>query len=370
MTMPLVVLGVGALVAGYVWVGLAHFEPWVKWLEPALGSIGEHAHTPAVVYGALVAGGAACAVGMLTAYSFYFRGSETPARLQAAYPRLHALLMDKWRVDELYEATILGLSRLLARASAAFDKYIVDGIVTEVSSQLVLAFSYLTTRLQDGIVHTYGAVMCAGTLAVAFFFIVPHPEPIVGDPEGLKVKVDAERGVDYKYRWDFDGDGNYDTAWSEDPKAEHEYSEAELTRGVVAVFEGAAYGAEAQLTELSAGDALSFSKRDLGPTWQNDPRNDEMPTIVADKNGLVVHPNGARVYKNGELQLATAKVPVGFGEHVTVGEARVSVTGVVHPRLQVVNGFSMERTRRFDLVLPKVEARIVGTVAGVVGGAP
>jgi len=40
MTWPLLLLAVGAFCAGYLWVGIAHFEPFVQWLRPALGDIG------------------------------------------------------------------------------------------------------------------------------------------------------------------------------------------------------------------------------------------------------------------------------------------------------------------------------------------
>jgi NADH-quinone oxidoreductase subunit L len=137
MTIPLIVLGIGAAIGGYVWIGLVHFQPWVDWLAPALGDIGTE-HQGAYV--ALGAGFAAAIVGIGLAYLWYGRpGVETPAKLAAALPGLHRFLLDKWRVDELYDATLLRGSRLLGLASAGFDKVAVDGLLTTVSAELVRA---------------------------------------------------------------------------------------------------------------------------------------------------------------------------------------------------------------------------------------
>ncbi len=369
MTVPLAILGFGAIAAGYVWVGIAHFEPWVKWLAPALAELKEE-HGATAPFIAMGFGLTACFVGIFTAYAFYFKGSETPAKLQAAFPRLHSLLMDKWRVDELYEVTILGFSRFLAWFAAGFDKYVVDGLITEVTSQLVMVCSFITTRFQNGLIHSYGAIMAAGTLALTFYVVAPHPRPSMADPEGLKVKFDAEHGLAYTYRWDFDGDGKFDTEWSEDAAAQHQYADAELKRGVVAVFEGAAYGRSAELSELKPGERLHVSKRDLGPAWQVDAKDDSLPSIVADATGVLIQPNGARVMLGTTLQPGNVKMHLALGEHATIGDARLSVTGVVHPRLSVRNAFGQEGARSFDLVLPKVESRIVAAVAGVPGVAP
>jgi NADH-quinone oxidoreductase subunit L len=357
MVVPLIVLAIGAFGAGYVWVGLAHFEPWVTWLEPALGSIHvEPSHN--LAYIATGFGTTACAVGIFTAYSWYYKGSELPAKLALAWPRLHALLMDKWRVDGLYEHTILAFSRFLGTLSSNFDKFIVDGILTNLTSGFVVLCSGLFTRLQTGLVHTYGAVMAAGTLAVVFFFIMPHPHPsVVGEPAGLSVNFEADKGLAYEYRWDFDGDGKYDTEWQPTAAASHTYRDDELRGGFVALLEGADYGTSTRSHHLMAGEKLELSLSDLGE-WQADAKNKQPPTVVADKDGLVVHPNGAIVRKGQALQASNAAVHVGRGEHVSIGGARLSVAGSVRPRLAVRNAFGMERARSMRLSLPLIEDRL------------
>ena len=44
-------------------------------------------------------------------------------------PGLYKLIYDKWRIDELYDATVVGMVDALADIFTMSDKWIVDGIV-------------------------------------------------------------------------------------------------------------------------------------------------------------------------------------------------------------------------------------------------
>jgi hypothetical protein len=91
---------------------------------------------------------------------------------------------------------------------------------------------------------------------------------------------------------------------------------------------------------------------------------------VADAHGVVLRAKGARVRKDGALQAPETEVHVGVGEHVTIGDARLSVTGFVRPRLQVRNAFGMLRVGKMNLVVPQVAPRVIGEVATLAGDAP
>jgi NADH-quinone oxidoreductase subunit L len=371
MTVPLILLGAGAIFAGYVWVGLVHFDPWLIWLEPALGSIGaEHPHSApwiALGFGTLAAAG-----GIGTAYIWYYKFSETPARLGKQFPRLHAFLMDKWRVDEFYDKTILAGSRLLGRFLAAYDKWVVDGILTEVTSQTVKASSFLFTRMQNGLVHAYGTAMAVGLLAVTFYFIVPRARPeVAAESSGYKATLTADKGLSYEYRWDFEGDGKFDTTWGPEPKVEHEFRPLDI-KAYAVVFEAASLGRlggspAPEALRLEPGKSIKLSENQLGPTWQV-AGGGALPRVVAEDDEVVIEVNGARVRKDG--QLAKGSVRVKRGEYVNIGEARLTVTGLVHTRLAVRNAFGMERVRTLELEVPKIEPRGQARVAGLRGSAP
>jgi NADH-quinone oxidoreductase subunit L len=383
MTVPLVVLGIGAVVAGYVWVGIAHFEPWVEWLSPALGSIGvEHPHNAVGI--AMGFGLAATALGIGLATQLYFRQSDVPARLAAQLKGLHSLLLDAWRVDALYDATILAASRMLARASNAFDVYVIDGIMTVVPTQTVRLVSFLFTRMQSGLVHAYGAVMAFGLLALVLHFVVPHGDPeLVGEPEGMRAELAASPGMGYEYRWDFDSDGLFDTAWSGERSATRDFSDSDFVRFAV-VFEGASYGSRPRTVTLAPNESLpvsgsaigraltsaEISADEFGPSWQQAADNNRLPLISADRDGLLITPRGARVRKNGSPQPADKQVRVSRGEHVSIGLARLSVSGYARPRVQVRNVFGIERTQSVGVVVPKVARRLTAQVAAASAGVP
>jgi NADH-quinone oxidoreductase subunit L len=411
MTLPLSVLGFGAVVAGYVWIGVAHFEPWVHWLAPVLatitgsapeataaaavhaGGVAPVAHEAASAVNtgvALGSGLVAAALGIGIAFTLYAKPSTIPDRLAKAFPGLHQLLLDKWRVDELYDATVLGASRLLALLLSVFDRSVVDGILTQLTTHVVGAVGFVFTRFQNGLVQAYGSVMALGLLAMVFHFIVPHPDPrLVGEPLSMTATLAASQGLSYQYRWDFSDDGQYDTDWSDSALAEHAFKEEELS-GFGVVFESAAYGVSprtlmllpkgeipvtaGRLSGLVRGD--SISAHEFGPNWRvsvEDPAL-PLPTIHADEQGLVIRPNGARVRlidKDGKLSGAgaDAEVHVARGEQAILGSARLSVTGVARARLLVRNVFGMERSGTVDVILPKVAPRIAAQVARSVSSA-
>ena len=221
MTVPLMVLAVFALAAGL----LNHFggdkHPMDHWLEPvfraaregaivvAQGQTEEWAQAQEHVVTAF--GVLAFAAGTALAWWMYVAKRGAPAKqLAAALPGLHKLVLDKWRIDELYDATILAGVDSVAETSAAADKYIVVGLLARVTSLLVAAAGAVLRAMQTGVVHVYGATMVVGLAAMGWFFAVPHPNATVADAGSDDYVVTAAPGLGYGYRWDADGDGTPD----------------------------------------------------------------------------------------------------------------------------------------------------------------
>ena len=77
------------------------------------------------------------AVGIAVAWRFYRGAFEIPNRLAAAFPRVYRLLLEKYRVDELYGALFVrGLALGGGRALHANDRYVIDGGDGEVRAGL------------------------------------------------------------------------------------------------------------------------------------------------------------------------------------------------------------------------------------------
>jgi hypothetical protein len=347
MTFPLVVLGTGAVICGYLWVGLvnvldhdAHFEPWVTWLEPALGSIGHADHSNAIY--AVIFGTAAAVVGIGLAYSWYFKPSEAPARLAASFPRTHQFFFDKWRVDELYEATILSASRGLGIVLAGFDKAAIDGLFARATSLIVQAASFLFTRIQTGVVHTYGGVMVLGMLGVAWWFMVPHVKLIASKPEGAAVKLVAGAGLGYEYRWDFDTDGEYDTEWSTEREQTHDYAGQHLAPEQLVVFltpaSSGVFGTQPREIALGIGDTLELDASDLG-AWQADATKSTLPHISVHEDGVHIRLNDAKV-----SQAVGPEVTLTPGQSMRLGDARLTIGLVARATVVVRNAFGYERS--------------------------
>jgi NADH-quinone oxidoreductase subunit L len=376
MTIPLVVLGTGAVVVGYLWVGVlglfhVHWEPWVDWLAPALAQAGEEEHAASAVITALLCGTAAAAVGIGLAYAWYAKpGVDAPRLWAERLPKLHDLAFDKWRVDELYDATILAGSRALGVVSANVDKVVVDGLLTRVTTWTVQGLGFVFTRVQSGLVQAYAAVMVGGLLVVTWWFTMPHARiDVPNPPNGDEVEFTAKAGLGYQYRWDFDSDAEFDTDWSSDVNASHTYSDAEFEPGAVVGLESALYGAGVSTTHLAVGQTMALEPRDLGTTWQRASDNDTPPMVEATAEGLLVRLNGARARKDGK-SISDETTVLKRGDHISIGQARLSVAGQARATLYVRNAFGVERRASQKLVLPEITERPSLEVVGAAEARP
>ncbi len=130
MTLPLVVLAAGAVVAG--WIGLpAVFggSQFANWLEPVIVH-GEHHGSHALELGLMGLSIAVATGGVLLAYLMYYRGAISPDRFANLAGGVFYRLFDrKWYFDEIYQVIFVNGTLLLARIGSLFDQYIIDSIV-------------------------------------------------------------------------------------------------------------------------------------------------------------------------------------------------------------------------------------------------
>jgi NADH-quinone oxidoreductase subunit L len=114
-----------------------------------------------------VAGG-----GLWLGWTWYARqGGAVPARLAARYPAAYALVADKFRVDELYDALIVRPFVGLARAMwKIFDVLIIDGVLNA-GAFLVELTGDLLRFLQTGNVRNYALGILLGLVALMFFVV-------------------------------------------------------------------------------------------------------------------------------------------------------------------------------------------------------
>ena len=126
-------------------------------------------------------------------------------------PGFHALVFDKWRVDEIYDEYVIGAVDSLAEFFAWADKWIVDFLIARVTAFLVSTSGTALRFVQTGRVQTYAAIMVLGLGAVGWFFVTPRAEALVdaNDDSGV-YNLTAAEGLGYSYRWDLNNDGKWD----------------------------------------------------------------------------------------------------------------------------------------------------------------
>jgi NADH-quinone oxidoreductase subunit L len=165
MTYVLVVLAVLAVLGGFVGVphvlhGGNHIEAW---FEPVFGGHGEHAaeavaaHSGALEFLFMLLSVGVAVAGFSVAYLMYYAKTLAPETFsELANGRIYRLVYNKYYVDEIYNAVIVNGTLLLARACAAFDHYVIDGIV-DGSAAVVRFVSWLNGLFDnyviDGIVN-------------------------------------------------------------------------------------------------------------------------------------------------------------------------------------------------------------------------
>ncbi len=217
MTVPLIILA--AFSAG---AGILNPAPLTKklalehWLDPvfenalAMGvKMKEHGES---LEWPLAGGGITVFIlGAGLAWWVYEKNQGAPAREWAEkMPGLHRLLLDKWRIDELYEATVIAAVDALAETAAAFDQWFVDGIIAKLTSLAVAALGTVLRTFQNGVVHAYAAMMVIGLSFFAWFFVMPHADGQVIENANGDYQITAGPGMGYAYRWDADGNGSWD----------------------------------------------------------------------------------------------------------------------------------------------------------------
>ena len=166
-TLPLGVLGLLAVVAGYP---MFQIEKIIGLSEPVRvlahtaeellpdGTMGHGVHA-VHTYVAW-----ACGVGPLLALAIYFRGFGVANRIRRlpGVNIIYVWLKNKMFFDYLYEGVIVNVCKLAANVAGLFDKYIVDGLVN-LSGVLTRLVSWISGLVDAGIVDglVNGAVLSA-----------------------------------------------------------------------------------------------------------------------------------------------------------------------------------------------------------------
>jgi NADH-quinone oxidoreductase subunit L len=189
MALALILLAIGSVAAGYIGVphALGGHNVLHAWLEPAFG-VGPA--TEALADAAPAAGeGAAdshesleltlmgvssliAIVGIGIATFIWLRRRDVADAMARMFAPLHTLLLNKYYVDELYDATVVQPIKAVSQQALwrGFDVRIIDGAVNGTGA-LVSGGSTVLRRLQTGSVRAYAGSLFVGVIVVLGYYL-------------------------------------------------------------------------------------------------------------------------------------------------------------------------------------------------------
>jgi NADH-quinone oxidoreductase subunit L len=199
MALALIVLAVGSIVAGFVGVphALGGSNEIEAFLAPSFeahrtavgefGSTESRAAEPAVATDkhheapesneqtelmlmALSSGIAIAGIG-IAAY-FFLKNRRAADAMEMSFRPIHTLLLNKYYVDEIYDATIVQPIRQISTLALwkGVDATLIDGAVNG-TGELVRAASTVLRRLQTGRLRTYAASLLLGVVVILGWYL-------------------------------------------------------------------------------------------------------------------------------------------------------------------------------------------------------
>jgi NADH-quinone oxidoreductase subunit L len=158
MMLPLILLAVGAAVAGFI--------PFGNFVSSDGKVLPSEFHLQFSI--APVAVGVA---GIITAFMMYKKQNAAPDKMAASVSALYKAAYHKFYIDELYLFfTKKIIFNFIGRPAAWFDKNMVDGMVNA-TGNTTESISEKIKGLQSGKVQQYAIYFLAGAIGLAGFFI-------------------------------------------------------------------------------------------------------------------------------------------------------------------------------------------------------
>jgi NADH-quinone oxidoreductase subunit L len=182
MALALIVLAVGSIAAGYIGIphALGGHNVLHTWLEPAFGipevaaegAEGAAAATASLELPLMGASSLIAIVGIVIATFVWLRRRDIADAMSRSLSPLYNLLLNKYYVDELYDATIVQPIKIVSQRGLwrGFDVRIIDGAVNGMGA-LVSGGSTVLRRLQTGSVRAYAGSLFVGVVVVLGYYL-------------------------------------------------------------------------------------------------------------------------------------------------------------------------------------------------------
>ena len=173
MLIPLILLSIGAIFAGYTFKELfigqsVENDFWqnsIFFLEPLSTD-----HPPLWF---LLLTPTLVLLSIPLAYYLFVKNKDLPKKIAEVNKPLHDFLLNKWYFDELYEKIFINPSKKLGLILwKIFDVRIIDGFGPDGIASLIKKCSLKANKFQSGFIYQYAFVMLVGFSALLTFLIV------------------------------------------------------------------------------------------------------------------------------------------------------------------------------------------------------
>jgi NADH-quinone oxidoreductase subunit L len=170
MGLPLIILALGSLLAGAVFMRFFIGGDEVSFWRGSLVTHGEaHHEVPILV---MLAPTLAMAAGFAVAWYFYITNPLVPFGLAKRFRGAHQFLLHAWYFDDLYDFLFVRPAKRLGRFLwKTGDGTIIDGIGPDGVAARVIDITNRVIRLQTGYIYHYAFVMLIGVALIITYFI-------------------------------------------------------------------------------------------------------------------------------------------------------------------------------------------------------
>ena len=178
MTIPLIVLAIGAAFFGYLgydfFVGDERSGFWKSAILvlPQHDALAAAENIPSTVrYMPLIFG----ILGIAVAYVFYIVDTGIPARLASQLRALYLFLLNRWYFDELYDWMFVRAALSLGDGLwKSGDGAVIDGLGPDGVAAVTRDLARQASRLQTGYLYHYAFAMMIGLVAIVTWYLFPR----------------------------------------------------------------------------------------------------------------------------------------------------------------------------------------------------
>lgn len=172
MLIPMIVLGIGALLSGYVLHDMGDLNWWQGAIAIHDYHVGlEHAHDIPLFWMLLPL--AIVVIGLAIGTIFYYKKTNLPQKVSSSFGFIYTFVYRKWLIDEFYNGIIVKPIAYLSKVLySTGDVKLIDGIAVNGVGKTTVVCGMLLRKIQSGYIFHYAFVLVLGLCAFMSWFVL------------------------------------------------------------------------------------------------------------------------------------------------------------------------------------------------------